>query len=128
MRKPLWEFTIVEGLDAIPGLPKGSYAIVTKIHHACIDGMSGVDLIEAIHDLQPNPKDVPVAGPWSGETEPNPLELMLRAQVNNFMQPFRFAELLARTVPAVGRLGRELVERRDNRPTTGTSFGYGSRS
>jgi len=117
LSRPLWEFTVVEGLDAIPGLPKGSYAIVTKIHHACIDGVSGVDLIEAIHDLQAKPKDVPVAAPWSGEQEPNPLELMFRAQVNNFMQPFRFAELLARTVPAVGRLGRQLVERRDDRPT-----------
>ena len=73
LTRPLWEFTVVEGLDAIPGLPKGSYAIVLKIHHACIDGMSSVDMVEAIHDLQPKPEEVPASRPWSGEQAPNPL-------------------------------------------------------
>jgi len=115
--KPLWEFTVVEGLDAIEGLPKGSFAIVTKIHHACIDGMSGVDMIEAIHDLEPYPEDVPrPATPWAGEREPNPLELILRAQFNNFTQPYRFAEVLARTVPALGRLGRGLAQHKLESP------------
>jgi len=112
LTKPLWEFTVVEGLDAIPGLPRGCYAVVSKIHHACIDGMSGVDLTEAIHDLEPEPRDIPATRPWTGEADPNPLELVIRAQVNNFTQPFRFAEVLARTVPVLGRLGQSMAERR----------------
>jgi WS/DGAT/MGAT family acyltransferase len=116
LTRPLWEFTVVEGLDAIPGLPKGSYAIISKIHHACIDGMSGVDLIEAIHDLEAEPEDAPKVTPWSGENDPNAMELMFRAQVNNLTQPFRFAEVMARTVPALGRLGQGLVERRFEQP------------
>ncbi len=111
LTRPLWEFTVVEGLDAIPGLPKGSYAIVTKIHHACIDGMSGVDLIEAIHDLEPQPAEIPKSKPWSGESDPNPMELLFRAQINNITQPFRFAEVMARTVPAMGRLGALFADR-----------------
>jgi WS/DGAT/MGAT family acyltransferase len=116
LTRPLWEFTVVEGLDAIPGLPEGSYAIITKVHHACIDGMSGVDLIEAIHDLEPEPADIPKSRPWTGENDPNPMELMFRAQLNNLTQPFRFAEVLARTVPALGRLSQGLVERRFEQP------------
>jgi diacylglycerol O-acyltransferase / wax synthase len=115
LTKPLWEFTVVEGLDAIPGLPVGSYAIISKVHHACIDGVSGVDLIEAIHDLEPEPEERLPSRPWSGEREPNPLELVMRAQVNNFTQPFRFAEVLARSVPVVGRLGQGMMERRFDR-------------
>jgi len=118
LTKPLWEFTIVEGLDAIPGLPEGSYAIISKVHHACIDGVSGVDLIEAIHDLEPEPADAPPSRPWSGETEPNPLELVMRAQVNNFTQPLRFAEVLARSVPMFGRLSQGMMERRFERPVS----------
>ncbi|MDP4917054.1 MAG: wax ester/triacylglycerol synthase family O-acyltransferase, partial [Haliea sp.] len=38
MSKPLWEAYIIEGLDRIPGLPRGSFAIMTKIHHAMVDG------------------------------------------------------------------------------------------
>ena len=117
LTRPLWEFTVVEGLDAIPGLPKGSYAIISKVHHACIDGMSGVDLIEAIHDLEAEPSDAPKATPWSGENDPNAMELMFRAQVNNLTQPFRFAEVMARTVPALGRLGQGFAERRFERPS-----------
>ncbi len=112
MSRPLWEFTVIEGLDAIAGLPKGCYAIVTKVHHAGIDGVSGVDLVEAIHDLEPYPESVrPAQRPWTGERVPNPVELIVRAQLNNFTQPFRLAEVLARTVPAVGRLTQGLARR-----------------
>ncbi len=107
LSKPLWEFTVIEGLDNIPGLPKDCYAIVSKVHHACVDGVSGVDMTEAIHDLDPNnPHIRPNTTPWRGEEEPNPLELLARASINNALQPFRFAEVLARTVPAMGRVGR----------------------
>jgi len=116
LTRPLWEFTVVAGLYAIPGLPKGSYAIISKIHHACIDGVSGVDLIEAIHDLEPEPAELPKARPWTGEHDPNPVELVVRAQIHNFTQPFRFAEVLARTVPALGRLGQGLMERQFEQP------------
>ncbi|MFV2090410.1 MAG: WS/DGAT domain-containing protein, partial [Pseudomonadales bacterium] len=54
--------------------------------------------------------------PWTGENEPNPLELMFRAQMNNITQPFRFAEVLARTVPALGRLGQGFAQRRFEQP------------
>lgn len=113
LTKPLWEFTVVEGLDAIPGLPKGCYAIVTKIHHACIDGVSGSDIVEAIHSLEPNPPAPPAPEtPWKGEANPNPLELMTRAQINNMTQPFRFAEVMAKAVPSMGRFNRGLLEQR----------------
>ena len=113
LTKPLWEFTVIEGLDAIPGLPKGCYAIVTKIHHACIDGVSGSDIVEAIHSLEPNPPAPPAPDtPWKGEANPNPLELMTRAQINNMTQPFRFAEVMAKAVPSMGRFNKGLLEQR----------------
>jgi WS/DGAT/MGAT family acyltransferase len=112
LTKPLWEFTVVEGLDGIPGLPQGCYAIISKVHHACIDGVSGVDLIEALHDLEPDPVEAPPSRPWVGETEPNPVELMVRAQLHNFTQPFRFAEAMVKSVPALGKVGQGFMERR----------------
>lgn len=113
LTKPLWEFTVIEGLDSVPGLPKGCYAIVSKIHHACVDGVSGSDITEAIHGIEPNPPTPePPEKPWQGEKEPNPLELMTRAQINNMTQPFRFAEVMAKAVPAMGRFGRGLAERK----------------
>jgi len=37
MTKPLWELYLVEGLDAFLDLPKDSFAVLAKIHHAAID-------------------------------------------------------------------------------------------
>jgi len=118
LTKPLWEFTVIEGLDAIPDLPPGSYAIVSKVHHAAIDGIAGVDLIEALHGLEAYPDHVPPPRrPWTGEVAPNPLELLFRAQVKAVTQPLKFAELLLKSVPAAGRMGQGLVRQRFQ-PTT----------
>lgn len=53
MRSPPWEFTIIEGLDNVKGIAAGSYAIVFKVHHAAIDGLSGIDILSATHTLTP---------------------------------------------------------------------------
>ncbi len=55
MNKPLWECFIIEGLDNIPGLPKGAFAIYTKMHHSLVDGAGGQSFMTALHELEPNP-------------------------------------------------------------------------
>ncbi len=65
MSRPLWEAYIIEGLDNIPNLPKGSFAVYTKMHHALVDGAGGSSFMAALHDLVPDPEPMP-----SSETEP----------------------------------------------------------
>ena len=48
-RKPLWEFHVVEGLE------HGHLAMVSKVHHAIIDGVSGAEVMAAFFDLSPEP-------------------------------------------------------------------------
>lgn len=67
LSRPPWEFTIIEGLDNVPGLPRGSYAMVTKIHHAAIDGKSGIDLMELLHTLSPDAAQPEVADDWRAD-------------------------------------------------------------
>ncbi len=104
MAKPLWEFTVIEGLDNIPGLPKGCFALLSKVHHAAIDGMSGVDMTSAIHSLEPEPAPPPV-DQWKPETKPGVGELLFRSYINNLRQPFRFAQAMASSVPGIAKLG-----------------------
>src|SRR5919107_658312 len=68
--KPLWEMWIVEGLD------DGGFALISKTHHALIDGISGVDLASVMFDLSPVPPqlDHPVQA-WQPKPEPTPAEL-----------------------------------------------------
>ena len=49
--RPLWEAYVIEGLDNIPGIAKGSFALYVKFHHAGVDGEAGAEIIKAIHTL-----------------------------------------------------------------------------
>lgn len=40
--RPLWEAYVIEGLDKVEGVPPGSFALYLKVHHAAIDGASGI--------------------------------------------------------------------------------------
>lgn len=69
--KPLWEMWIIEGLD------DGGFALITKTHHALIDGISGVDLATVMFDLSPVPADVPHPDePWQPHDVPSGTELV----------------------------------------------------
>jgi WS/DGAT/MGAT family acyltransferase len=109
--KPLWEMYVIEGLDDVDGLPAGSFAILTKIHHAAIDGVSGVEMTAALHDLQPEGVVVPPEKPWVPEAEPSVFELAVRSTVNNIRQPFRFARILSEAAPPAIRA---MMEQRDD--------------
>lgn len=108
LSKPLWEFTIIEGLDRIEGLPKGCFALVAKVHHAAIDGMSGVELSAAIHDLTPDKPDRIANDNWRPDSLPGVGEMLMRSYFNSLRKPIQYAETLARTVPGIARLGQSV--------------------
>ena len=103
--RPLWEFTVIEGLDQVEGLPAGSFGIMSKIHHAAIDGVSGAEIVAAIHDIAPDARPAPPEKPWVPERDPNVLELLSRTYVNNLRQPFKLAGVVASSVPALAKVG-----------------------
>ena len=55
--RPLWEFHLIEGLS------DGRFAMYTKMHHAAIDGMGGIAVLEACCNEKP---DTPLRAPWEG--------------------------------------------------------------
>jgi len=60
--RPLWSFTFVEGLDNVPQVPKGSVAIISKIHHVAIDGMAGAGILSLIFDMTDKVRKIPEQG------------------------------------------------------------------
>lgn len=111
LTRPPWEFTVVEGLDNIAGVAKGSYAMVTKVHHAAIDGMSGIDLMEAMHTL--NPDDPPPSTPdkWKPEKVPNPAELLGKSYFNAMTNPLKQLEVAAKAAPGIANAIKGLVSK-----------------
>jgi WS/DGAT/MGAT family acyltransferase len=101
--RPLWEMYVIEGLDNVKGYPPGCFAIFTKMHHAAVDGASGMEITAALHDLSPDAHQN--AEPYVVESDrtPGPLELVLRSQLNNLRQPFRMISVARNTVPGFAR-------------------------
>lgn len=67
--RPLWQLFIVDGLSG------GRWALIAKIHHSMVDGISGVDLLAALFDkARETPRPAPV--PWSPAPQPHPTALV----------------------------------------------------
>ncbi|MFC1579044.1 wax ester/triacylglycerol synthase family O-acyltransferase [Pseudomonadota bacterium] len=85
--RPLWEVYIIEGLDKIPGLPRGSFAMFLKIHHAAVDGVAAVSLVEKMHTTTPV-KPAPDAHLHAlvAEADPEPAELLFKTVGHNLLR------------------------------------------
>ena len=116
--RPLWELYVIEGLDNVDRVPKGSFALLTKFHHAAIDGMSGVELNNAIHDHSPDPEPTILEDRWSPDQIPSTTQLVGRAGLNNVARPMHFARVMGRTLPQLGRLQNQIRRRTISPPTT----------
>ncbi|MEO1489226.1 MAG: wax ester/triacylglycerol synthase domain-containing protein, partial [Pseudomonadota bacterium] len=111
LTRPPWEFTVIEGLDNVRGFPPGCFAFVTKMHHAAIDGVSGIDLMEATHTLAPSAPPPNAPDDWKPEAIPGPVELLGKSYLNSLINPFRQARVAAQSVPGVASAIKGLVTR-----------------
>ncbi|MCP5123727.1 MAG: wax ester/triacylglycerol synthase family O-acyltransferase [Pseudomonadales bacterium] len=112
MKRPLWEAYVIEGLNKVAGLPKHSFAIMLKIHHSAIDGISGAEIITAIHSLTDELVPPPADDPWRGESDPSEWQVWSQASVNTLRRPATFFDKIQRLVPAVIRANRQSAEHR----------------
>jgi len=69
--RPLWELTFVEGLDSISGIAKGSYALISRVHHAAVDGKAGGEMMSALMDLSPEIRQMEGEDTWTPEEIPS---------------------------------------------------------
>jgi diacylglycerol O-acyltransferase len=84
--RPLWELWLVQGLE------DGRFALISKTHHAVVDGIAGVDLATVMFDLSPVPQPVPHEGePWSPQPEPSGAQLAARGLVGLVRTPLSLA-------------------------------------
>jgi WS/DGAT/MGAT family acyltransferase len=100
--RPLWEVWLVEGLAA------DRFALLSKTHHALVDGVSGVDIMAVLFDSSPDP--MPVAPPehaWVPKPLPSRAQLLADALKERATVPGE----MARGVRAVLRGPRAVAER-----------------
>ena len=84
--KPLWEIWLAQGLEG------GRFALISKTHHALVDGVSGVDIATILFDLAPVPEDPPEADEaWTPAPEPSQAELVAEGIKDLIRAPGRAA-------------------------------------
>ena len=104
LRRPPWEITVIEGLNSVPGVPKGSFAMALKLHHCAVDGMASVQMIAALHDLAADsPRPAGPDSPWRPGPLPSTADLLARTAINAALHPLRAGTVLVSSAPKAVR-------------------------
>ena len=93
---PLWEYWVIEGLA------QGRWAMISKIHHCMVDGVSATDLYRVILDFTPEPSPAATDNRVVG-AEPSSLLLAAQAALDMVLIPLRGAAALGSVVADPGR-------------------------
>jgi diacylglycerol O-acyltransferase len=102
--KPLWELWLVEGLAPAQDGGGERFAVISKTHHALVDGMSGLDILSAL--FAPEEQAATGNGAWHPGRVPSGVELLGEALVERALSPRE----LVRPVRAALRGPRRVLE------------------
>lgn len=126
MQRAPWEMYVIEGIDNVPGIPKGAYAIATKIHHAAADGMAIVNFFGGLMDI--DQKGTPVMPVKQRVTsarneKPTPFQMYARGMLNGLRSPVKVTNTLMKYAPnmvqtAKKRFSEKQREAKQNVPMT----------
>lgn len=99
--RPLWEVYLIEGHES------GKKILFTKTHHACIDGVSGMELLAVLVDTSPNPAPPPPAkDAWKPDSIPSDAEMMSRTVKSFLQRPGHFARMLPHIATSAINMGK----------------------
>jgi diacylglycerol O-acyltransferase / wax synthase len=102
--KPLWEVWLVQGFEG------GKFAVISKTHHALVDGVSGVDIATVLFDLQPVPPEPPEDDGWTAEPEPSDTDMIAEGVKGLVRAPIGLA---GRAIGALGNPSRSIESARE---------------
>ena len=120
MTRPLWEIYVVEGLDSFDDLPVGSFALLTKVHHAAVDAASRAQIVEVLHDTTRRPPKPAPPQPWFPEQPPGAFTLACLGAVSSMLAPWKLMNPLLRFAPAALAFASEVL--RPSAEPTATRF------
>ena len=119
--KPMWEMYVIEGLNNVEGYPPGCFGLLLKVHHCAMDGATGTQFMNIVHDLTPETTDPGDPPPWIVE-RPSKARMLGRAYLDAWRKPGQTVDFIKESVPAFLRVrrGRKEGDIRfiEDKPTT----------
>jgi WS/DGAT/MGAT family acyltransferase len=91
--RPLWELYLIHGLE------RGRVAMLTKIHHSVIDGLSGAEVMAILFDLEPTGRELPDERMPRGDGEPSEAEMLARGLLGLPRYPLRMLRSVPNALP-----------------------------
>ena len=108
--RPLWKFIFVEGLNDIGGMPEAAYGVISMVHHAAIDGMSGAELIGSMFD--PSPEGTPrPSQKMTEDDDAGRLGLLAQAGKNLLNTPKELPGVVSQTLRGVAKAAMATLQR-----------------
>ena len=101
--KPMWEMYVIEGLNNVEGYPPNCFAVLLKVHHCAMDGATGTQFMNIVHDLDTETRDVGSAPPWVVE-RPSRARMLGRAYLDVWSKPGQVVDMLKQAGPAFMRI------------------------
>jgi diacylglycerol O-acyltransferase / wax synthase len=96
--RPLWEMWVIEGVADTDPRAGGLMAVMTKVHHAAVDGVTGASLLSQLCSLQP---EVPAPEPVAGPGQASALQIAASGLVRFALRPWQLANVMPTTVATV---------------------------
>lgn len=115
--RPLWEIAFVDGIDTYPGISPNSFALISRVHHAAVDGMSGAEIMGSLLDLSSDPRVVEAPDPWAPEQLPSSIELVKRSYGKLASKPRELAGFIRDVAAGSVRLAVARREAKIDPPT-----------
>lgn len=96
--RPLWEMWVIENVAGTDAHAGGRLAVMTKVHHANVDGVTGANLLSQLCTTEPDaPPPDPVDGPGGGTG----LEIAINGAVKFATRPLRLVNVVPNTLASV---------------------------
>jgi diacylglycerol O-acyltransferase / wax synthase len=96
--RPLWEMWVIEGVAGTDAQQGGRLAVMTKVHHAAVDGVTGANLMSQLCSTE---ADAPAPDPVGGVGGANDFEIAITGALKFAARPMRFANALTDTASSV---------------------------
>ncbi len=108
--KPLWEATIIDGLDHVEDVPKGSFALFMKVHHSIMDGRTGRNIMTSLLSAAPDEPPITAGPTASGQSDgdeassttfknPGFAQKVSRAYLSNIKKTWQMTKLFTKKLP-----------------------------